>query len=247
MARNYAALPHEYLEEMDILSDAEFGRLCRALLQYSMDGKEGQLEGAEKVLWKRVKRQEDRFKESYKEQAQSKKNAGKKGAEKRWHGMAGDSTAIAKDGKAITGMAGDSKNAYTKTKTETETNILSSDDEENTRASAPPSGPSSSGSAVSFFLDRVNPTPAAATLELLADYERDLGPEVCIRAMLEALDAGKPDWRYIQGILRNKRRDGIRSLAAWDAHEAKRKKQTSGKEDQNGTDMPPEYHVGDWL
>lgn len=61
MARNYAALPHEYLEEMDILSDAEFGRLCRALLQYSMDGKEGQLEGAEKVLWKRVKRQEDLF------------------------------------------------------------------------------------------------------------------------------------------------------------------------------------------
>ena len=51
-ARNYAALPHEYLEEMDILSDAEFGRLCRALLKYSMTGEEVQLEGAEKVLLK---------------------------------------------------------------------------------------------------------------------------------------------------------------------------------------------------
>lgn len=123
MARNYAALPHEYLEEMDILSDAEFGRLCRALLQYSMDGKEGQLEGAEKVLWKRVKRQEDRFKESYEEQTNSRRTAGKKGAEKRWRGMADYSTAIAKDSIAISGMADDSKNAYTETKTETKTNI----------------------------------------------------------------------------------------------------------------------------
>lgn len=121
MARNYAALPHEYLEEMDILSDAEFGRLCRALLQYSMDGKEGQLEGAEKVLWKRVKRQEDRFKESYKEQTQSRRSAGKKGAEKRWRVMADDSTAIANDSTAITVIAYDSKNGYTETKTETNT------------------------------------------------------------------------------------------------------------------------------
>lgn len=119
MARNYAALPHEYLEEMDILSDAEFGRLCRALLAYSMDGREGQLEGAEKVLWKRVKKQEDRFKESYEEQVRSKRNAGKKGAAKRWQAMADDSSAIADDGKAWQTVADDSKNGYTETKTET--------------------------------------------------------------------------------------------------------------------------------
>lgn len=121
MARNYAALPHEYLEEMDILSDAEFGRLCRALLAYSMDGREGQLEGAEKVLWKRVKKQEDRFKASYEEQIQSRRTAGKKGAAKRWQKIAEDGTAIAEDGSALQSVAGDSKNGYTETKTETET------------------------------------------------------------------------------------------------------------------------------
>ena len=31
MARDYTALPFEYLEEMDYLSDAEYGRLIRAL------------------------------------------------------------------------------------------------------------------------------------------------------------------------------------------------------------------------
>lgn len=38
MARNYAALPYDYLEEMEALNDAEFGRLTRALLAYSMTG-----------------------------------------------------------------------------------------------------------------------------------------------------------------------------------------------------------------
>lgn len=109
MARNYAALPHEYLEEMDILSDAEFGRLCRALLKYSMTGEEVQLEGAEKVLLKRVYMQERRFQESYSDLTESRREAGKKGAAKRWHKMASDSKA----------MAIDSKNAYTETKTKT--------------------------------------------------------------------------------------------------------------------------------
>lgn len=114
MARNYAPLPHEYLEEMDILSDAEFGRLCRALLQYSMAGKEGQLQGAEKVVWKRVKMQEDRFRENYEKQTDAKRNAGRIGASKRWQRMADDGTAMADDGK----------NGKTETETETETNAL---------------------------------------------------------------------------------------------------------------------------
>ena len=42
--REYTALPFEYLEEMDVLSDAEYGRLIRALQEYSMSGQEGLLE-----------------------------------------------------------------------------------------------------------------------------------------------------------------------------------------------------------
>jgi len=40
MARDYAAMPHEYLEEMAELDDAEFGRLTRALLlcAYAREG-----------------------------------------------------------------------------------------------------------------------------------------------------------------------------------------------------------------
>ena len=79
MARNYAALKHEYLEEMDILTDEEFGRLCRALLAYSRDGIPVELSGMERVYAKRVMRQEDQFQESYEKASTTRRENGKKG------------------------------------------------------------------------------------------------------------------------------------------------------------------------
>lgn len=83
MARNYAALPHEYLTEMELLNDAEFGRLIRALLVYSATGETPSLSGSERVLFPRVKAQEDRFKASYEELTQKRKAAANKSWESR--------------------------------------------------------------------------------------------------------------------------------------------------------------------
>lgn len=65
MARNYAALFHEYLEEFADLTDAEFGRLARALLVYSRTGEFPALNGNERLFKRRVMMQEDRVQESY--------------------------------------------------------------------------------------------------------------------------------------------------------------------------------------
>lgn len=96
MARSYAALPHDYLEEMELLSDEEFGRLIRALLVYSKTGETSELSGSERVLFPRVKLQEDRFQESYNASLEQKQEAGRKGgkarAEKRKQRLAGEST-----------------------------------------------------------------------------------------------------------------------------------------------------------
>ena len=116
--RNYAALPHEYLEEMDMLDDAAFGRLCRALLTYSMTGKEIELSGDERFCAKRVFMQEDRFQESYEELAKMRRAAGKAGASARWNGKA--TAGNSKNGKAI---ANDDKDGNTETNTDTKTNI----------------------------------------------------------------------------------------------------------------------------
>lgn len=123
MARNYAALPYEYLEEMEQLNDAEFGRLTRALLAYSMTGEPIALCGNERFYAKRVMAQEDRFQESYTEATEKRREAGKKGASQRWD---------SKNGNAISPIASDSKNGYTNT--ETDTNTLPSNDGKSVRA-----------------------------------------------------------------------------------------------------------------
>jgi len=117
MARNYAALPHEYLEEMEALNDAEFGRLARALLVYSMTGEPIALCGNERFYAKRVMSQEDRFQESYQETSEKRSDAGKKGAAKRWQ-------TYSRDGVATLPIANDGKNGNTETNTNTDTNTL---------------------------------------------------------------------------------------------------------------------------
>lgn len=124
MARNYAALPYDYLEEMEALNDAEFGRLTRALLAYSMTGEKIALCGNERFYAKRVMAQEDRFKASYEDVSTARSEAGKAGAAARWQNGKG----ILATGKDSTAIPANGKNGNTETKTETETDTLPSDD-----------------------------------------------------------------------------------------------------------------------
>lgn len=140
------------------------------------------------------------------------------------------------------GASGGEKGGPIKTETKTKKEVSLSSVGEN-----PGETVAGTGAAQAFFLERISPGAARTTLESLAEFERDLGPEVCLRAMTEALEAGKANWRYIRGILRNKRRDGVRSIAAWDAAEAARR---AGKEERHGEERerPDSAHgVGNWL
>lgn len=124
MARNYAALPYDYLEEMEALNDAEFGRLTRALLAYSMTGEKIALCGNERFYAKRVMAQEDRFKASYEDVSTARSEAGKAGAAARWQNGKG----IFTNGKDSTAIPANGKNGNTETNTETDTDTLPSDD-----------------------------------------------------------------------------------------------------------------------
>lgn len=138
MARNYAALPYDYLEEMEALNDAEFGRLTRALLAYSMTGEQIALCGNERFYAKRVMSQEDRFKASYEEVSVVRSEAGKAGAAARWQ----NGKRIFAIGKNSKDISANGKNGYTETNTNTNTDTLPSNDgKSDTRAArfAPPS------------------------------------------------------------------------------------------------------------
>lgn len=124
MARNYAALPYDYLEEMEALNDAEFGRLTRALLAYSMTGEQIALCGNERFYAKRVMSQEDRFKASYEEVSVVRSEAGKAGAAARWQ----NGKRIFANGKNSKAISANGKNGYTEINTETNTDTLPSND-----------------------------------------------------------------------------------------------------------------------
>ena len=122
MARNYAAVPHEYLEEMEQLTDQEFGRLIRALLRYSRDGEVVAVEGNERFYLKRIMAQENRCQDHYEQISRMRSQAGKKGAESRWQNR--DT-----EGNAPAGEYGkNGKNGNTKSKTNSKSNTNMSKD-----------------------------------------------------------------------------------------------------------------------
>ena len=77
MARNYVSVPYDYLEDMEALSDAEFGRLVRALIKYSATGEQIALSGNERFYAKQVMRIEDNFKGAYTTRAENSSKGGK--------------------------------------------------------------------------------------------------------------------------------------------------------------------------
>lgn len=128
MERYYTPVPHEWLEEMEELSDEEFGRLIRFCLAYAVKGEKLPLIGNEKFYSKYCLNVLDRFIQKWETATEQKREAGRKGAAVRWQTMADDSGAISANGTecqniaaSFSPMADDSRNGYTYTNTNTYT------------------------------------------------------------------------------------------------------------------------------
>lgn len=78
MAREYFCAYHSYLESMRNLSDAECGRLFRALLQYSAGDNSINLQGRESIAFDFMAVQIDRDKQSYLEKCEKNRENGSK-------------------------------------------------------------------------------------------------------------------------------------------------------------------------
>lgn len=77
-------------------------------------------------------------------------------------------------------------------------------------------------SVISDYMNRINPAASRSSLEELAEFAKDMGKDVCIRAFDIALDAKKANWPYIKAILRSKQAQGVKCLSDWEAAEQKR-------------------------
>lgn len=69
-------------------------------------------------------------------------------------------------------------------------------------------------SAISFYLDKINPMPSPSAVDALQSYSEELGDDVVIHAMQAALDERKTSWSYINAILRRYRKDGLTTMEA---------------------------------
>lgn len=70
------------------------------------------------------------------------------------------------------------------------------------------------GRVMCFYLDKINPTPAAIALSGLKDYTAALGADVVLHAMQIAVDERKVSWSYLRGILSRYQREGLRDIGA---------------------------------
>ena len=128
--------------------------------------------------------------------------------------------------------ANGSKNDFSASEIEKEVEVeiekeslrISSPDGDDTRSpvSVTPSA------AVAYYANRVNPMASSICLSELETFEREMGADVCKRAIDTALDERKTTWSYIRGILRAKQAQGVKCLADWDELEEKR--ETGGQE-----------------
>ena len=81
---NYTPIPNEFLQEMEELSDAEYGRLIRWAQTYQLTGEATKLPGNERFFAKRVQMQVDRYTKSYNEKCEKARES----ARKRWDASA---------------------------------------------------------------------------------------------------------------------------------------------------------------
>lgn len=83
--------------------------------------------------------------------------------------------------------------------------------------------PTPTSPAAKYYMAKISPTASPASMRELLDFERDMGTEVCLRAIDSALDANARSWNYVKTVLQTKREQGVKSPEDWDRLEAQRK------------------------
>ena len=229
MAREFICLYFSWLETGATLTDEEFGRMCRAGLQYGLDGTESDLPGNDKILFPVMKWQIDRDVSKFDEICQKRREAGSRGGKSKSkqseanqanatfakQNQANQANAtFAKQNQANATFAkqnqanqANASNTKTKTKTKTKTIIISS---------STATAESDISACVQAYEQNIGPIARAAFDDIsrqLADLPADL---IC-EAIGEAALNNKRSWNYVKAILKRCREQNILSVDAYRA------------------------------
>lgn len=210
MAREFICLYFSWLETGVTLTDEEFGRMCRAGLQYGLNGTEPDLPGNDKILFPVMKWQVDRDVSKFDEICQKRREAGSRGGKsKSKQSEANQANAtFAKQNEANQANASNTKkNTKKNTKTNTKTTIISS---------STATAESDISACVQAYEQNIGPI-ARAVFDDISRQLTDLPADLICEAIGEAALNNKRSWNYVKAILKRYREQNILSVDAYRA------------------------------
>lgn len=207
----------EHVHTMDELTDEEFGKFVRAYASYIETGVEPDFsDRSMRMMWKTVKAFDDMNCEKYESTSAARREAGKRGAMKRW---AQESKSIANDNKNSKCHFANSKNALSVSDSESDSVVVV--DAATTAADSRIA--SDLAEIVQHFQEVIGDFPRSA-LDKLQRW-REVYPAEIIRAAIdEAAENNVRNWRYVDGVLKGWQADGVRTLGDVEARREARKK-----------------------
>lgn len=199
MEMEYFPCYNSYLKKCEKLTDQELGRLFRSLMKYNATGERQELAGRESIAFDFIADDIDRAKASYQEKCVSNSKNGKLGGRPKKQPLPEKANGFLESQKS------QSKDKSKDKSKEKETSPVGDGKKDAIAA------------VMSAYMDKITPTPSTSSIDELAGYVEQLGQDVCLRAIDAALDANARNWNYVKAILQDKQRNGVHSLADWDA------------------------------
>ena len=213
----------EHVHTMDELTDEEFGRFVRAYASYTETGVEPNFsDRSMRLMWKTVKAFDDMNCEKYESTSAARREAGKRGAMKRW---AQEGKGIASDNKNSKCHFANSKNALSDSESDSVAVV-------DTAAAAADSRTDPDLAKIVQQYEQVIGGFPPSALDKLQSYRSSIPTEVICEAFDEAAESGHRSWKYVNGILKSWQADGVRTLGDVDARRDARKKpkESAGEE-----------------
>lgn len=207
----------EHVHTMDELTDEEFGKFVRAYASYIETGVEPDFsDRSMRMMWKTVKAFDDMNCEKYESTSAARREAGKKGAMKRW---AQESKSIANDNKNSKCHFANSKNALSVSDSESDSVVVV-----DAATAAAESRADSDLAEIVHHFERVIGIFPRSALDKLQRWREVYLAEIIRAAIDEAAENNVRKWRYVDGVLKGWQADGVRTLGDVEARREARKK-----------------------
>ena len=207
----------EHVHTMDELTDEEFGMFVRAYASYIETGMEPNFsDRSMRMMWKTVRAFDDMNCEKYESTSAARREAGKRGAMKRW---AQEGKGIASDNKNNKCHFANSKNALSVSDSESDSVAVV----DTATAAAESRADSDLAEIVQRFQRVIGELPPSA-FDKLQRWREVYPAEIICKAFDEAAESGHRSWKYVDSILKGWQADGVRTLGDVEARRDARQK-----------------------